>query len=66
MTSSYWNITKQAALNIGLFNLTDEKYTLWSDLQGIGGGTAALPSATTMDRFSQPGRNVRVSFKYQF
>lgn len=62
----YWNITRQAALNIGLFNLTDEKYTLWSDLQGTGGGTAALPSAIAMDRFSQPGRHVRVSFKYQF
>jgi hemoglobin/transferrin/lactoferrin receptor protein len=61
----YWSLSKQAELRLGLFNLTDEKYFLWSDLQGAGGGTAALPSAASLDRYSQPGRNLRITLKYQ-
>ncbi len=54
-------------LNAGVFNLTDRKYFLWSDLQGVGGGTSPLAvNAATLDRFSQPGRNARVTLKYQF
>jgi hemoglobin/transferrin/lactoferrin receptor protein len=62
----YWNLSKQAALSFGVFNLTDRKYFLWSDLQGVGGGTAPMPTAASLDRFSQPGRNARLTFKYQF
>jgi hemoglobin/transferrin/lactoferrin receptor protein len=61
----YWNLSKKAELRLGLFNLTDEKYFLWSDLQGVGGGTAALPTAASLDRYSQPGRNVRITLKFQ-
>jgi hemoglobin/transferrin/lactoferrin receptor protein len=63
----YWNLTKQLVLNAGVFNVTDRKYFLWSDLQGVGGGTSPLAvNAATLDRFSQPGRNARVTLKYQF
>jgi hemoglobin/transferrin/lactoferrin receptor protein len=61
----YWSLSKKAQLRFGLFNLTDEKYFLWSDLQGVGGGTAALPTAASLDRYSQPGRNVRITLKFQ-
>lgn len=62
----HWNLSKRATLNFGVFNLTDRKYFLWSDLRGVGGGTAAMGTAASIDRFSQPGRNARVSLKYQF
>ena len=62
----YWNLSKQVALNFGLFNLTDEKYFLWSDLQGVGSGTAAFAGPASLDRFSQPGRNARATLKFQF
>ncbi len=62
----HWNLSKQATLNFGFFNLTDRKYFLWSDLQGAGGGTAALGTIASLDRFSQPGRNARVTLRYQF
>lgn len=62
----YWNLSKRATLNFGVFNLTDRKYFLWSDLQGTGGGTAAMGTIASLDRFGQPGRNARVTFKYQF
>jgi hemoglobin/transferrin/lactoferrin receptor protein len=61
----YWNLSKRTELRFGVFNLTDEKYYLWSDVQGAGGGTAALPTAASIDRFSQPGRNLRITLKYQ-
>ncbi len=51
----YWNLSKQAALNFGLFNLTDRKYFLWSDMQGVGGGTAAMPAtAGSLDALASP------------
>ena len=63
----YWNITKQFVLNAGVFNLTDRNYFLWSDLQGVGGGTSPLATnVATLDRFSQPGINARITLKYQF
>lgn len=65
----YYNFSKRATLNLGVFNLFDKKYFLWSDLQGIGiagGATGAIPLAATLDRFSQPGINARVTFRYQF
>lgn len=62
----YWNLSKQATLNFGVFNLTDQKYFLWSDLRGVGGGTAAMGTIASLDRFSQPGRNARVTLRYQF
>lgn len=64
--TAYWNVTKQASFNAGVFNLTDRKYFLWSDLQGFGAGTSPMPTAGTIDRFSQPGRNAAITFKYQF
>jgi hemoglobin/transferrin/lactoferrin receptor protein len=63
--TAYWEPSRRLMLNVGVFNLADEKYFLWSDLQGVGGGTAALPTASSVDRFSQPGRNLRATLKYQ-
>jgi hemoglobin/transferrin/lactoferrin receptor protein len=64
--TAYWNVTKRVSLNAGVFNITDRKYFLWSDLQGTGGGTTPFPGALSIDRFSQPGRNGAITLKYQF
>ncbi len=45
----------------GLFNLTDEKYWLWSDVRGI----TNLPAAS-YDRYTQPGRNYGVNARWTF
>lgn len=62
----YWNLSQQVTLNFGVFNVTDAKHFLWSDLRGVGGGTATMGTAASIDRFSQPGRNARVTLRYQF
>jgi hemoglobin/transferrin/lactoferrin receptor protein len=63
---AYFNISKRSALNIGLFNLADQTYYLWADMQGVGGGTAAIAGPQSIDRFSQPGRNARVTLTLQY
>ena len=45
----------------GLFNLTDEKYWLWSDVSGL----TNLPAAS-IDRYTQPGRNFGVNARWSF
>ncbi|MGH8719749.1 MAG: TonB-dependent hemoglobin/transferrin/lactoferrin family receptor [Burkholderiales bacterium] len=62
----YYRPFKQFDVRFGLFNLTDKKYFLWSDLQGISGLQSSLPTATALDRFSQAGRNARITVRYQF
>jgi len=42
---------KHARVSVGVFNLFDQKYWLWSDVRG------ALNPGTTIDRYTQPGRN---------
>jgi hemoglobin/transferrin/lactoferrin receptor protein len=44
----------------GLFNVTDEKYWLWSDVRGLTGVTAGI------DRYTQPGRNFGVNGRWSF
>jgi hemoglobin/transferrin/lactoferrin receptor protein len=44
----------------GLFNLTDEKYWLWSDVRGL------VNLATGIDRYTQPGRNWGVNARWTF
>lgn len=51
---SHWSLS--AAVN----NIADVKYTLWSDARGV------APTSTTLDAYTQPGRTVSVSLRYQF
>jgi hemoglobin/transferrin/lactoferrin receptor protein len=66
--TGYWNLNKQAVITAGIFNLLDRKYYLWSDLSrvSLASGSGPIPNGTGLDRYSQPGRNAAVSFKYQF
>jgi hemoglobin/transferrin/lactoferrin receptor protein len=49
-------------LNMGLFNLTDQKYWNWTDVRGV---TQAAERAA-IDAYSLPGRNLRVSLVADF
>ncbi len=44
-------LMKHARLSVGVFNLFDRKYWLWSDVRSV-----PNPGAT-IDRYTQPGRN---------
>jgi len=54
-------VTDALKLRAGVFNLTDEKYALWSDVRGL-----RVADAGIFDAFTRPGRNVSVSASYRF
>lgn len=49
-----------ATLRAGIFNLFDKKYVWWSDVRGLSA------SSTTVDAYTQPGRNVSASLTLKF
>jgi hemoglobin/transferrin/lactoferrin receptor protein len=51
-----WN----TQVNLGVFNLTDEKYWEWSDVRGVS------PASLVRDRYTRPGLNVGASVAVQF
>ena len=55
-----WRITPSTRLNVGLYNLTNRTYWLWSDVRGL---DAATPVA---DAYTQPGRHLNVSLVFDF
>ena len=59
--TAFFSVTDRLKLRAGLFNLTDEKYVLWSDVRGL-----QVRDAGIVDAFTRPGRNVSVSASYRF
>lgn len=60
--TAYWTLTKYARLAAGVFNIFDEKYWLWSDVNtGVVPGIGAY-----LDRYTQPGTNASVSIQLAF
>ncbi len=55
--TAYMHIGENAALRVGVFNITDEKYWWWNDVRGV---------STTVDAYTQPGRNFSASISYRF
>jgi hemoglobin/transferrin/lactoferrin receptor protein len=55
-----WRIRKTLRLNVGIVNLTNTKYWMWSDVQGLAAST------TVADAYTQPGRHVTVSLVNDF
>lgn len=47
-------------LNFAVVNITNRKYWLWSDVQGL------AASSPVVDAYTQPGRNVRLSVAMDF
>ncbi len=58
--NAHYQLTPAARVNIGLFNLFDRKYYLWSDTRAIAANSA------TREAFSQAGRNFSISLDYRF
>lgn len=58
--TGYWNLTRQLTLRAGVFNITDKKYWLWSDVRGLS------QTSPILDAYTQPGRNVAVALSAKF
>ncbi|HEY4345524.1 MAG TPA: TonB-dependent hemoglobin/transferrin/lactoferrin family receptor [Parvibaculum sp.] len=58
--TAYFEILPTFTVNAGLFNITDEKYYLSTDVRGI------ASNSTVLDRYSQPGRNFGVNTTVRF
>lgn len=53
-------VTAQLRINAGVFNLTDEKYWEWADVNG------RLAANTWLDRYTRPGRSVGATIRYEW
>lgn len=53
--TGYLNVNERATLRVGVFNITDEKYSWWSDVRGL------TQTSTVLDAYTQPGRNFGIS-----
>lgn len=58
--SAQWRVRKDIRLNLAVRNLTDRKYWLWPDVQGL------AASSTVNDAYTQPGRSAHVSLVVDF
>lgn len=58
--AAWYEIGKQWLLHVGINNIADVKYTLWSDVRGV------APTAVALDAYTQPGRNISASLRYRF
>ncbi len=56
--TAYYNPAENVTLRAGIFNLTDKKYRVLDDVRGRSTTFAGI------DRYTQPGRNVSVSVKW--
>ena len=64
-----WNVTEQLRVSAGVYNLTDREYYLWQRVRGIYEGTNTLYGYVNeqgIGRYSEPGRNARVTVAYNF
>lgn len=64
-----FNVTKNLRINAGVYNLFDKEYYLWSRIRTVGAGTAVFQGNTSEEgigRYSEPGRNFRVTLAYTF
>lgn len=57
---AWWDITRHWQVNVALNNIGDEKYATWADVRGI------AATSTTVDAYTQPGRHVALSVRWQF
>ena len=60
--SAQWRLRKNVRFNASIVNLTDRKYWLWSDVQGL----TTASASTLLDAYTQPGRHANVSLVVDF
>lgn len=53
-------IGEHLTLRAGIFNLTDQRYALWSDVAGL------LTTSTVSDAYTNPGRHARLSLTVRY
>lgn len=58
--TAFWRPVKPLTVRAGIFNITDETYSYWSDVRGL------AATSTVTDAYTRPGRNASVSLSYQF
>jgi hemoglobin/transferrin/lactoferrin receptor protein len=58
--TAWWDVTANVTLRAGVFNLTDETYSWWSDVRGL------ASTSLVKDNYTQPGRNGSVSLVVKF
>ncbi|MDD5323897.1 MAG: TonB-dependent hemoglobin/transferrin/lactoferrin family receptor [Polaromonas sp.] len=58
--SGQWRIRKDLRLTASITNLTNRKYWLWSDVQGLAANSAVV------DAYTQPGRHLNLSAVMDF
>jgi hemoglobin/transferrin/lactoferrin receptor protein len=59
--TAFVQLAKAVTLRAGIFNITNRKYTWWSDVRGLD-----ATAASTADAYTQPGRNAGVSLTARF
>ena len=57
---AHWQLAPNIRIDAGLFNVTDRKYWLWSDVRGL------TNVGSGFDRYTQPGRNASVGLRVVF
>ena len=57
-----WELGDSLSLRLGVFNLFDEEYAHWQNIQGLN----AVSSADTIANAYQPGMNMRLGFTVEF
>lgn len=58
--TAFVRIADALTLRAGVFNITDQKYTYWSDVYGL------AASSQVADAYTRPGRNASVSASFRF
>lgn len=58
--AAWWEIHRNVSLNLALGNVFDKKYTEWADVRDL------AATSTTIDAYTQPGRNLSASVQVQF
>jgi hemoglobin/transferrin/lactoferrin receptor protein len=59
--TGWYQPTKSTQLSVGLYNLFDKKYTRWADVRDL-----ASSAASTVDAYTQPGRNFTINLVHSF
>ena len=60
--TGFYKVTDDVTVSGGLYNLADKKYWLWDDVRGYDGvGEAGVTAPASLDRLTQPGRNVAIN-----
>jgi len=58
--AAWYDVNRHLSLNVSLTNLFDRKYAMWADVRDLS------PTSTLVDAYTQPGRNLAISARYQF